>query len=556
VVGVSSKTRKMYKAFGKGIVDAQIDEKKKLAEIQGEGLKNYFEIKGGFDKLATFLGGVGDFFRNLGGNIINSLLGGPAQARTSGSGASYLTDGSAEGNKKAILAAIKDGGFNDRSASNMLAQIEGESGFQMVAEQSYKNTSVADIRRIFGGVPEYSDAQIEELKKDDKTFFDAMYGNYMGNAADEGYKYRGRGFIQITGKDNYKKIGDIIGEDLVGNPDLLNDPGIAAKATMAYFKMVGANNDNMSTMKGAYNAVFRGNPNDQREDAQDRKRITKRGNRANTFLSQIQSGALAPAANVSAGVSSKEGTGMATFGETDGGSGRLVNNTVGGVKYVHGHFQTNTGTRQDVINDTAAMVRGMLNTGLTDIYLADDQKFLPSMSDGEIKGLVEQGLALHSHSGDGRSVDIFVPKGTPVPFPITDVMNAGNAGRTGMIPGSGHTWVGHLTPDSQAGSRNVAAGISQEPDASPAKMLTAAKMPALAASSASPQTGTPLMASSQQVAMATFPTTGGAPTIVNNYYGGGGNQDGTPVPNGVSAGIGMDRTGTEMFQDLRIRSLA
>ena len=165
------------------------------------------------------------------------------------------------------------------------------------------------------------------------------------------------------------------------------------------------------------------------------------------------------------------------------------------------------------------------------------------MSDGEIKGLVERGLGLHGHSGDGRSVDIFVPKGTPVPFPITDVRNAGSAGRTGILPGSGNTWVGHLTPDSQSGARNVSAGIAAEPDMSPAKMLSSAGMPALAASSASPQTGTPIMATSAQVASASRGG-GGSPTVINNYYGaGGGKQSGGVNPNGVSAGIDMNAAG-------------
>ncbi len=70
----------------------------------------------------------------------------------------------------------------------------------------------------------------------------------------------------------------------------------------------------------------------------------------------------------------------------------------------------------------------------------------------------------------------------------------------------------------------------------------------------SSNTGTGIMATSAQVAMAGS-APAAAPTVINNYYGSGGDQGGTPVPNGVSPGIGMDRTGTEMFQDLRIRSL-
>ena len=97
--------------------------------------------------------------------------------------------------------------------------------------------------------------------------------------------------------------------------------------------------------------------------------------------------------------------------------------------------------------------------------------------------------------------------------------------------------------------------ITPTSQASASNSKRALKPPQLAASPSSTNTGTPLMASSQQVAMAGT-TAAAAPTIINNYYGGSGGQDGTPVPNGVSAGIGMDRTGTEMFQDLRIRSLA
>ncbi|ADK31444.1 putative Lys-endolysin; glycoside hydrolase [Brachyspira pilosicoli 95/1000] len=47
-----------------------------------------------------------------------------------------------------------------------------------------------------------------------------VYGGRLGNAEDEGYKYRGRGIIQLTGKSNYKKYGKKINVNLVNNPDL------------------------------------------------------------------------------------------------------------------------------------------------------------------------------------------------------------------------------------------------------------------------------------------------------------------------------------------------
>ena len=55
-----------------------------------------------------------------------------------------------------------------------------------------------------------------------------------GNTAKgDGYKYRGRGFVQITWKNNYKKLGDALGYDLVNNPDQALDPVVAYKV-MSY----------------------------------------------------------------------------------------------------------------------------------------------------------------------------------------------------------------------------------------------------------------------------------------------------------------------------------
>lgn len=51
-----------------------------------------------------------------------------------------------------------------------------------------------------------------------------VYANRMGNGNEqsgEGYKYRGRGYIQLTGKYNYKQFGVFVGEDLVNTPDLV-----------------------------------------------------------------------------------------------------------------------------------------------------------------------------------------------------------------------------------------------------------------------------------------------------------------------------------------------
>ena len=52
----------------------------------------------------------------------------------------------------------------------------------------------------------------------------AVYANRMGNgdiASGDGFKFRGAGFIQLTGKDNYVSFGKSIGDDVIANPNLV-----------------------------------------------------------------------------------------------------------------------------------------------------------------------------------------------------------------------------------------------------------------------------------------------------------------------------------------------
>jgi hypothetical protein len=143
------------------------------------------------------------------------------------------------------------------------------------------------------------------------------------------------------------------------------------------------------------------------------------------------------------------GGGAAEFGKTGN-----VSNAPG---WVHGHFQTNTGTRDELISDVLPVLKELLAKGIP-VELASGARVAAGKDDNYYRGMLKQAAQQHGHSGDGRSIDLFVPEKTKVPVPLTDISgNKGRGGVTGGLPGSGKSWVGHLTPDSKAGGAPGAA---------------------------------------------------------------------------------------------------
>ena len=120
----------------------------------------------------------------------------------------------------------------------ILSVISKECNFKPKSEVGYDTTSNSRIKGIFGSrVSSLSDSELDALKSKPEDFFNLVYANIIGNgpvSSGDGWKYRGRGFNQLTGRDNYKKYGGKIGEDLVGNPDKANDRDIAAKIAIEF----------------------------------------------------------------------------------------------------------------------------------------------------------------------------------------------------------------------------------------------------------------------------------------------------------------------------------
>jgi putative chitinase len=126
----------------------------------------------------------------------------------------------------AVLAQIPDTAAkfnitNNLRLAHFLSQCGHESGgFKAVSENL--NYSADGLKKIFG---KYFPGNLNEsYAKQPEKIASRVYGNRMGNgdeSSKEGYKFRGRGYIQLTGKANYTKFTQFIGEDCVSNPDLV-----------------------------------------------------------------------------------------------------------------------------------------------------------------------------------------------------------------------------------------------------------------------------------------------------------------------------------------------
>lgn len=116
-----------------------------------------------------------------------------------------------------------------------LAQTTHESNNYKRLEESfnYKPKRLFEVFRKRVGTLENAKKLCDEGAK---SIADFVYGGRLGNAKDEGYKYRGRGIIQLTGKNNYEYYGKKINIDLVNNPHLAKEPDTAIEIALLFWK--------------------------------------------------------------------------------------------------------------------------------------------------------------------------------------------------------------------------------------------------------------------------------------------------------------------------------
>lgn len=140
-----------------------------------------------------------------------------------------------------LLQAANDAGISShKELANFMAQVCHESGGLVRLEEGFRYTKGSwqiPVRSAMReGAESLESARLEALQGKPRELAELMYGGRMGNdQPGDGYKYRGRGYIQLTGKNNYEQAGAALDLDLVDHPDLAAAPENAARIAAWYW---------------------------------------------------------------------------------------------------------------------------------------------------------------------------------------------------------------------------------------------------------------------------------------------------------------------------------
>lgn len=139
-----------------------------------------------------------------------------------------------------MLDAVAAGIRAPKELANFMAQVTYESSDLKRLEEGFRYTrNIAQIpvdSALRKGREALEAARLEALSGRPEQLADLMYGGRMGNnEPGDGFRYRGRGYIQLTGKNGYREAGEVLGLDLVGHPELAAEPETASKIAVWYW---------------------------------------------------------------------------------------------------------------------------------------------------------------------------------------------------------------------------------------------------------------------------------------------------------------------------------
>lgn len=124
-----------------------------------------------------------------------------------------------------------------RRLCHFLGQIFVETGGFAIMEENLNYKDPARLDGIFSAVHGSEDARAL-IRRGPEAIANRVYANRIGNgdeASGDGWRYRGSGYKQLTGRSNYREIGGIVNLDLEGNPELAREPKTAATVAFAFW---------------------------------------------------------------------------------------------------------------------------------------------------------------------------------------------------------------------------------------------------------------------------------------------------------------------------------
>jgi putative chitinase len=130
---------------------------------------------------------------------------------------------------------------NKARMAMFIAHVCVETGELRTLRENLSYTS-PQIRKLFW--KHVSDSEINAFVHQPEYLANRVYANRMGNGSyysGDGYKYRGGGLLQTTGRDGYRQASLALGLDLEKNPDLIEDPWVAARTGAWEWKRRGCN---------------------------------------------------------------------------------------------------------------------------------------------------------------------------------------------------------------------------------------------------------------------------------------------------------------------------
>lgn len=127
----------------------------------------------------------------------------------------------------------------EKNIALFLSQIAIESNYFSTLEENL-NYRAERLREVFP--TRFTMAESAAYAGNPQKIANRAYAGKIGNGDEQsgdGWKFRGRGFIQLTGRANYRDIGRVMDVDLERNPDFLLTPAIALEAACCFYQVRG-----------------------------------------------------------------------------------------------------------------------------------------------------------------------------------------------------------------------------------------------------------------------------------------------------------------------------